>query len=193
MRELNTDPQHDTNGTVYEYVKVTVSNVDDTNIARAFIEFSVPKSWLEDNDFTTENVVAFRYNLDTEKWNELNTLFVGENLENFIFKATTNGFEDFLIVGREKLEAESLLLPPSAVFEPEPQPELEPIEEPEEIIDEPVPEIYEDEPLPEIEFETPIPTGRSSSFPIRIDIAIIIAEILIALGLLTYIFYMRFR
>ena len=79
---------------VYEYSEVSHSQVSNTSFTEVTLNFSVPKTWLEENGFTAENVVLY-YHTDT--WQALETEVLGEDEENVRFSAQSPGFSLFAI------------------------------------------------------------------------------------------------
>jgi len=92
-------------GIVYQYIDLVSS--PQTPADQVVVSFTVPLSWLDSNNLTTQNVVL--YSLDGNSWTALPTTFVKmENLQGY-FTATTPGISRFAITGQFAPGAESQL------------------------------------------------------------------------------------
>jgi hypothetical protein len=81
---------------VYQYIDLVSS--PHTPADQVVVSFTVPLSWLDSNNITTQNVVL--YHLDGNSWTALPTTFVKtENLQAY-FTATSPGFSRFAITGQ---------------------------------------------------------------------------------------------
>lgn len=72
------------------------TNINDSDIEEAFIEFEITKSWLEDNSIDKNDIRLLRY---TDKWEVLDTEITEELTDYIRYKAPTPGFSYFAIVG----------------------------------------------------------------------------------------------
>jgi len=81
---------------VYQYLNFTKSKFNDSNIESAVVEFRVNKSWLAENDISS--VYLARYE---DGWNELRTELVGSTDGYNSYKAYTNAFSYFAIIGEK--------------------------------------------------------------------------------------------
>ncbi len=88
---------------VFQYLEIDTSNLPDSGIASATIEFKVPFSWFNENNVKRNTVKLLRY---TTKWVELDTKEVRTDSSSAYFEATTPGFSFFVITG-EKTEEEA--------------------------------------------------------------------------------------
>ncbi|MDD4254021.1 MAG: NosD domain-containing protein [Methanofollis sp.] len=84
---------------VYEYDEVTLYRTTDAALAGAALNFTVPKSWLEEHGFAPESVVLYRYH--DGAWHALPTCFVGEDAYGYSFTAESPGFSLFAIGAEE--------------------------------------------------------------------------------------------
>ncbi len=88
-------------GKLYKQMKISVGNERfEENIDQGYIEFRVPKSWLEENGINPATVALNRYH--GEAWNPLSTEITGEDEEFYYFRAETPGFSLYAITGEEK-------------------------------------------------------------------------------------------
>jgi PGF-pre-PGF domain-containing protein len=99
-------------GIVYQYIDLVSS--PQTPADQVVVSFTVPLSWLDRNNVTTQNVVL--YYLDGNSWTALPTTFVKmENLQGY-FTATTPGISRFAITGQfapgAELQSSSQKAPP---------------------------------------------------------------------------------
>lgn len=82
-------------GTVYEYAEVIPYRTTDAALAGAALNFTVPKTWLEERGFAPENVVLYRYH--NGAWQPLPTEMTGEDADRYFFGAESPGFSFFAI------------------------------------------------------------------------------------------------
>ncbi|MDA0525298.1 PGF-pre-PGF domain-containing protein [Methanococcoides alaskense] len=85
-------------GLVYSNLNIWVGKVGfatEDNIAHPVIGFSVSKAWLTENEIN-ENAIAL-YRHSKGKWNNLNTIKIGEDDSYIYFEAETPGFSPFAI------------------------------------------------------------------------------------------------
>ncbi len=81
-------------GTVYQYLEITKANFNNSDIESAIIEFRVARGWiLADN---ISNIYLLRYD---NGWNKLSTELLGSTENHNNYKAYTDGFGYFAIVG----------------------------------------------------------------------------------------------
>ncbi len=93
------------NGKVYRHVKILVGNERfEENIDQGYIEFRVPKSWMEENNIDPATIGLNRYH--DEAWNPLSTEMTGEDEEFYYFRAETPGFSLYAITGEAKSSGE---------------------------------------------------------------------------------------
>ncbi len=87
---------------IYKYLDVTLTaddeNIDDTSIQSAVFKFEVAKTWLNLNNFTTNNITMLKYHNTT--WIKLNTTVLTIDNETYVyFQANTTSFSTFAIAG----------------------------------------------------------------------------------------------
>jgi len=85
----------------YMYLIVD-TNVDESDISSATINFKVEQIWFVDNDLEKDSVKLCRYSDDG--WEELSTEFVDEDETYVYYEANTPGFSTFAIVGTSSIE-----------------------------------------------------------------------------------------
>jgi len=121
-------------GSVYKYVQVDKTGIQDNDLIELKIKFRVEQSWIKENNIDIYAISLYRY--ENNAWKKLPTTPVENTPMYYYFEATSPGFSIFAIKGEtKKLETE------------EPQPEEEdttPEYAPEEI--EPNETIREEEP-----------------------------------------------
>ncbi len=86
---------------VYHYLNITKVNFNNTNIENATIEFEVNKNWIIFNNITA--VYLARYE---NGWNKLKTEQVSSTAATNKYRAYTNAFSYFAIVGDKEKQAE---------------------------------------------------------------------------------------
>jgi PGF-pre-PGF domain-containing protein len=84
-------------GTVYQYINLEPSQ-HDTPIDQIEVSFSVPLSWMQNNNLSTQNVILNR--LDGNAWRALPTTFVKTDGQNAYFTAITPEFSRLAITGQ---------------------------------------------------------------------------------------------
>ena len=78
----------------YQVLTIAKTNIADSAIKTADINFKVAKSWLTENNVAQTDIALFR---KTEGWNELPTTVVKEDADYVYYKAATPGFSYFVI------------------------------------------------------------------------------------------------
>lgn len=84
-------------GIVYEYVNITVKNVEESDLDDAEISFRVPKSWMSENGVGSSGIKMLRFN--SGEWQELETGIISEDDDSVEYRADTPGFSVFAISG----------------------------------------------------------------------------------------------
>ena len=95
----------------YQYFDITVDLTPD-EIRRAIVTFSVPKSWLTDNNYLEKSV---RLNtLENGQWQELSTKMTAQGENELVYEAKLTHFSAFAINGKSELESSWFkdLIPP---------------------------------------------------------------------------------
>ncbi len=85
-------------GLVYSNLNIWVGKVGfatEDNIAHPVIGFSVSKEWLTENEINEDAIALYRHS--EGKWNNLNTIKIGEDDSYIYFEAETPGFSPFAI------------------------------------------------------------------------------------------------
>ena len=95
-------------GIPYCYFNVTTTNLTDSDIASATIEFNVNKTWINERNIDEATITLNRYS--DNNWSVLPTLKIKEDNASLYFGAETPGFSLFAISGKEKTA------PPSAPY-----------------------------------------------------------------------------
>ncbi|MEK6945978.1 MAG: PGF-pre-PGF domain-containing protein, partial [Nanoarchaeota archaeon] len=99
VSSLTSNPQSSTpSDNVYQYLKITHTNIADGDISRATISFKVPKSWLTANGVAEGDVTLYRYN--SGQWNALSTAMTSSDADNVWFGAVTPGFSYYAVGGK---------------------------------------------------------------------------------------------
>ncbi len=88
-------------GKVYKYLEIQSRNLEN-NIKKGVITLQVEKSWLISNGLTKDKVILFRYDGNSNQWNELETKYINSDSENEYFEVELTSFSFFAIA--EKIE-----------------------------------------------------------------------------------------
>ncbi|MBI4173295.1 MAG: PGF-pre-PGF domain-containing protein, partial [Candidatus Aenigmarchaeota archaeon] len=83
-------------GTVFQYLKIEKTNIDDSKLKAATVKFKVTQKWLSDNGIDKSTVTLNRY---VKSWEKLLTKPFKEDATNAYYEATTPGFSVFAISG----------------------------------------------------------------------------------------------
>ena len=85
-------------GNVYRYINIWVGDTKFNSgnyFSSAEVTFKVSKQWLEDNNADPASVKLYRYS--SGSWSELKTSRIGNDVNNYYYKAQTPGFSPFAI------------------------------------------------------------------------------------------------
>lgn len=89
--------------TTYQYLNITKTNFNNSQISNVSIDFKVSKSWIEENNIT--NISLARYE---NGWSKLKTELVNSTSDFNSYRAYTNGFSYFAIVGEKAQVSQSV-------------------------------------------------------------------------------------
>ncbi len=124
-------------GIPYCYFKITTSNLTDTDITSATIEFKVNKTWINERNIDEATITLNKYSDINNNWSVLPTLKIEEDNTSFYFESETQSFSLFAISGEEKTVdlateagAETETPMPEAIAGPSPTPIPIPIHAP---------------------------------------------------------------
>lgn len=92
----------DVSGNPYRYLNISATNINDSSIDKATINFDVNRSWIVENDINTSRVYLSRY--DGSEWDRLETGMVGEQPDTIAYEADTPGFSYFAVEGDQNQE-----------------------------------------------------------------------------------------
>ncbi len=102
VTEIDVTPQSDikisAGGVNYQGFKIDTIGINDTNIASVIIDFKVNKTWLEEENFTSDDVSLYRKPEQANIWDELNTTFLDEDEDYYYFSAISPGFSLFVVL-----------------------------------------------------------------------------------------------
>jgi PGF-pre-PGF domain-containing protein len=88
------------NAQAFTYFEIT-SGIPEDAMRSARIIFKVDKSWLEQNGFSPDDVVLYRFNSGV--WTNLQTERTGETASDYTYRATTPGFSTFAIAATKQI------------------------------------------------------------------------------------------
>jgi PGF-pre-PGF domain-containing protein len=94
-----------TEGKVYNYIKITKTNIGDADIDKAMIKFKVKKSWVKDNSIDSNTIALSRY--ADGKWNKLPTTKLPEDNDYYYYEAESPGLSVFAIIGEKVVSIET--------------------------------------------------------------------------------------
>ncbi|MEM5792698.1 MAG: PGF-pre-PGF domain-containing protein, partial [Candidatus Aenigmatarchaeota archaeon] len=81
---------------VYEYFTIDLDRFDD-KLNKSFIDFYVPKLWIEQNNINKNKIVLMKYSESEGKWIELPTSIISSDKDNIYYRSFTKGFSLFAI------------------------------------------------------------------------------------------------
>ncbi len=89
-------------GTVYKYFDVTTTNIEETQVASATIDFKVEQDWVSRNNIDESTIRLARYS--EGNWVPLETKQINEDDEYLYFEAETPGFSTFVVIAERLAE-----------------------------------------------------------------------------------------
>jgi PGF-pre-PGF domain-containing protein len=87
---------------VYQYLNITKNNFNNSQIKNASIDFKVSKSWIIENNITSVSLARYE-----NGWKRLKTEMINQTASQYIYRAYTDGFYYFAIVGERASPAEA--------------------------------------------------------------------------------------
>ena len=124
---------------VYQYLRITKTNLGDDEAGSFMVSFRVPKSWLTENGLESGDIALYRFK---DVWTELDATVTGTDATYVNYEAEVPGFSTFAIGVKSDLEEEE-------EEEVEEVPEEVPEEKPPEEVTTPIP--------PELPTTSPVP------------------------------------
>lgn len=88
--------KRDVVGKVYQYIRIDKSNIAESAVTEAKIEFRVEKKWFDQNSGSVKNIVLQRYSSDL--WTTLETKYLRSDELYQYFEATSPGLSTFAVV-----------------------------------------------------------------------------------------------
>lgn len=92
-------------GKVYKYLQIDTTNLAD-NFGKATMTLQVGKSWLSSNGLDTDEVALFKFDENSEKWNELATTYTGSEGNNELYEVELTSFSFFAIGEKSAVEVD---------------------------------------------------------------------------------------
>jgi len=107
VKSLNTKPvtQSDVSGEVIRYIKIDHKNIVNADVDKMTIKFKVEKTWLEENGFTTSEIVLNRYS--NTVWNSLPTTMTSDDNTYVYYSAESPGLSYFAITASKEVPIET--------------------------------------------------------------------------------------
>lgn len=87
-------------GAVYDYLKITKSNIQDSDISGVKIKFKVKKSWVNENAIDPATITLKK--LIGSDWIAQPTVKLSGDTEYYYFETSATGFSYFVITGEKK-------------------------------------------------------------------------------------------
>jgi PGF-pre-PGF domain-containing protein len=96
-------------GIIYQYLTITKTNIDDSEITNVKFTFKVEKSWITANNVDPNTIVVYRY-VDSI-WVALPTTRIGEDATYYYFEAISPGLSVFAVSGQRITAATTTTIP----------------------------------------------------------------------------------
>jgi len=85
-------------GKFYKHLKISPTNILNSDITKLVIRFKVEKSWIKENGIDPDKIVLKRYN--GKEWDSLPTTKLSEDDNYYYYEAESPGFSIFTIIGQ---------------------------------------------------------------------------------------------
>jgi PGF-pre-PGF domain-containing protein len=83
-------------GKIYKYLKIDAENLEG-NLEKEIVTIQVEKSWVSSNGLNKEGIALFWFDEFSERWNELETIYSGEDTDYYYYDAELISFGYFVI------------------------------------------------------------------------------------------------
>ena len=83
-------------GKTYRYLHINAENLEG-KLDKATIRMQLEKSWMIANGFEIGNIAMFKFNKNSNKWDELNTIYVEADDDYYYYEAEVDSFSYFAI------------------------------------------------------------------------------------------------
>jgi len=80
----------------YRYLQIETENLED-ELEKAIMTIQVERTWMSDNGIDRDNVALFRFNEDSENWDELTTTYTEEDDTYYYYDIELTSFSYFAI------------------------------------------------------------------------------------------------
>ena len=94
-------------GKIYRYLEIKTENLAD-KLKKATVKVQVEKSWITDNGLTKEDVAVFKFNENSDEWNELSTIYSSEDDTSYYYEISLDSFSYFAISEKAVVAEETL-------------------------------------------------------------------------------------
>lgn len=114
---------------------ISMQNFDDNDVSKGEISFNVPKEWMTANSYDKNKLELRRYsyswndNGKLSTWKPTEISLQSENENNYNYKAVSDGFSYFSIVGNEKTNEITADVVKEELVTEQPTEEITPVEE----------------------------------------------------------------
>lgn len=92
-------------GKVYKYLQIKTTNLE-TNLKKAIVTIQVEKSWVSDNSLNKDNIALFKFDNNSNVWNELATTYKEDDNDSYYYDAELTSFSYFAISEKVVVEEE---------------------------------------------------------------------------------------
>ena len=94
-------------GTAYAYLNITPSQAIKNKIQKAFLTFTVNRTWTEQNQIDPSTISLYHYKAS---WQKLPTSLISQNNQSFAYQSEIPGFSIFAITG-QKIQPKKTCIP----------------------------------------------------------------------------------
>ncbi len=83
-------------GKNYRYLQISTENLNEV-LEKATVKFEVEKTWVSNNGLNKEEIIVTKFDGETERWNELETIFDSEDDNFYYYTVELDSFSFFAI------------------------------------------------------------------------------------------------
>jgi len=94
-------------GNVYKYLEIKTENLED-KLEKAIVTIQVEKSWISNNSLNKEDVALFKFDNNSEEWEELPTNFTDEDNIYYFYNTELDSFS-FFVIGEKPSIMENII------------------------------------------------------------------------------------
>jgi len=94
-------------GKVHKYFQIETENFED-KLEKSTLKIQVEKTWVANNGLEHDDIALFRFDENLKNWNELTTIFSGEDDSYYLYDVELDGFSFFAISHKLSVEPTNL-------------------------------------------------------------------------------------